>query len=543
MDNSEKYLNYFDNQMRQVNPHKLHDLINMDIAQEVLNLVETDMVIRYHIIPVYMQQERLLVATDSIETFKQKSALESLLKHKIWLEMVSEESLKMAALRFYKLNNINSSINRSQNIEEDITPLKGAILAMLQDAAKKKASDIHMLPQQNGYRVVFRINGHTYNMSSSHTFTVSQTNNVANLIKQMDTSGSADILKNNMPNEGSFYMSHAGQDIFIRLETLPVGNGNEGLETIILRLLPQAGKNTEPRKLENMGYTAEDLVNIKTALYRNPTGLFIISGPTGSGKTTSLHADIHFILDTRKEPLNIIEIAEPIEIYEDDFSQIQTRKANNEANNLPAEKILEAGLRSDPDIILFNEIRNAHDATVAVQASNTGHQVFSTVHAADCASTILRLLDFDISKVTLLSETKMIRSQRLVATLCPKCRKKHMLTEQEKKVLTDAEIAACKDLLFEKADAAASSQCPNCSNGYSGRTAVVEYITLNTEIRDTLLHQNSFSSIQRILRKNGFKSMWEKGFELVKGGIISLEDLINTVGREEKNSYDFQKGS
>lgn len=536
MDNSEKYLNYFDNQMRQVNPHKLHDLVNMDIAQEILNLVETDTVIRYHIIPVDIQQERLLVATDSIETFKQKNILEAQLNHKIWLEMVSEESLKMAALRFYKLNNINSIINRSQNIEEDITPLKGAILAMLKDAAKKKASDIHMLPQQNGYRVVFRINGHTYDMSNNHAFTFSQTNNIANLIKQLDTSGSADILKNNMPNEGSFYMTHAGQDIFIRLETLPVGN--EELETIILRLLPQAGKNTEPRKLESMGYTEEDLVNIKTALYRNPTGLFIISGPTGSGKTTSLHADIHFILDTRKEPLNIIEIAEPIEIYEDDFSQIQTRKAKNEANNLPAEKILEAGLRSDPDIILFNEIRNAHDATVAIQASNTGHQVFSTVHAADCASTILRLLDFDISRVTLLSETKMIRSQRLVATLCPQCKKKHILTKQEKKILTDAEIAACQDLLFERADAAASSQC-SCSNGYSGRTAVVEYIALNTEIRDTLLHQNSFSNIQKILRKNGFKTMWEKGFELVKAGIISLEDLINTVGREEKNNYDF----
>ena len=300
MDNSEKYLNHFTEQIRQFNQSKQYDLLNMDIPKEILDLVDTSIIVHYHVIPVEIQQGKLVLVTDSIETFKQKNILELQLEKKIRLEITSEENLKIAALRFYSLSTITSTANQSKGIEEDITPLKGAILSMLQDAAKKKASDIHMLPQQNGYRVVFRINGHTYDMSNNHSFSVSQTNNVANLIKQMDTSGAADILKNNMPNEGSFYMSHGGTDIFVRLETLPVGNGNEGLETIILRLLPQAGKNTKQQlTLENMGYTKEDLIDIKNTLYRNPTGLFIISGPTGSGKTTSLHADIHFILDTR----------------------------------------------------------------------------------------------------------------------------------------------------------------------------------------------------------------------------------------------------
>ena len=168
---------------------------------------------------------------------------------------------------------------------------------------------------------------------------------------------------------------------------------------------------------------------IKQVLYRNSTGLFLNSGPTGSGKTTSLHAEIHYVLDNINEPLNVIEIAEPIEIYEDNFTQVQTRRTTNEATNLPADKILEASLRCDPDIILFNEIRNANDAKVAVQASNTGHMVFSTVHAADVSRTILRLLDFDVSKITLLSELKLIISQRLVARLCPYCKKPHVLTE------------------------------------------------------------------------------------------------------------------
>lgn len=533
MDSSQEYLNYFKDRVKKNENFADFDLQQLDLTDDILNSISEEIVIKYHLLPLDIIDKRLYAATDSIETIKSKSQLEGDIGYKVKLHLVSEEKLKLAVLKFYNIHNLNSGRLRSQTMEEDMTPLKMAILAMLQDAAKKKASDIHLLPQLNGYRVVFRVNGHPYDMSSEHNFTATHNSNIANLIKQLDTSGSADITRTNMPNEGAFYITHGGQDIFVRLETIPegTGTGNDNQEALFLRLNPQASKTAgKQRRLEDLGYTDDDLVAIKETLYRNPTGLFLISGPTGSGKTTTLHADIHFVLDSRQEPLNVIEIAEPIEIYEDDFTQVQTRKANNEANNLPAEKILEASLRADPDIILFNEIRNSYDATVAIQASNTGHLVFSTVHAADCARTILRLLDFDISKTTLLAETKMIRSQRLVATLCPHCRKPHTLTDQEISALNPSEISAIANSNFEKGQAS----CPYCNNGYSGRTAIVEYVIFNTEIRDTLLHNNSFSSIQQVLKKHGFKSMWAKGIELVKSGTISVEDLINTVGREEK---------
>ena len=139
MDNSDKYLNYFTEQMKQVGQESQHDLTSIEIPSNVLQLVNVDIIMRYHVIPIEWQRNKLLLATDDIETFKQRNVLENQLSQKIKLELVSEDSLKMAALRFYGINNINTTTNHSKDIEEDITPLKAAILAMLQDAAKKKA--------------------------------------------------------------------------------------------------------------------------------------------------------------------------------------------------------------------------------------------------------------------------------------------------------------------------------------------------------------------------------------------------------------------
>ena len=348
-DYSELYRNHFTEQLKQSGQYAVDDLFRLEIPADVVNLLSQDIVLQYHIIPVGLEGNRLVLATDTEQTFKMKNKLEGLLGRKVKLLYTSEESLKLGALKYYNIASFKRSGSQHlQNIETDMTPLKGAINTMLQDAARRRASDIHLLPQFRGYRVVFRINGHAYDMTTNHEFTESQMTNVASLIKQMDTSQSADMTRTNMPNEGSFYMTHGGQDIFIRLETLPEGNGVDRLETIVLRLQPQAGRsgNISKRTLDDIGYTEADLNDIKQVLYRNPTGLCIISGPTGSGKTTSLHAAIHYVLDTRQEPLNVIEIAEPIEIYEDEFTQIQIHKADNEGNNLSGEKILEAVLRS-----------------------------------------------------------------------------------------------------------------------------------------------------------------------------------------------------
>ena len=528
---SDSYRNYFLNRMKAYGLYCSEEMSNMDIQPEILEKITPDQAARYHILPIQVVDDRLILVTDTDQTFKQRAVLEQELNQKIKLLLCEEENLRMALLKFYDVTNYRQEgSSQKRDVDADMTPLKGAINEMLQDAARQKASDIHMLPALNGFKVSFRIAGHMVDVTHDHFFPASQVENVTNLIKLMDDSRNVDVMRTNMPNEGSFYLHRGSQDIFIRLETLPVGS--DGQEKINLRLLPQAGRTQSTKKtLDSIGYIPEDLEAIKSVLYKNATGMFLNSGPTGAGKTTSLHAEIHYVLDSVQEPLNVIEIAEPIEIYEDDFTQVQVRKATNEALNLTAEKILVASLRSDPDIILYNEIRNATDATVAMQASNTGHRVFSTVHAADCTRTISRLLDFDISKTTPLSELKLIISQRLVATLCPYCSKPHNLTEKERRLLTPREMEQVEGRLREKGSAADIQACPHCNHGYSGRTAIAEYVIFNTEIRDALLHQRSFGEIQEVLRKNNFRSMWEKGIDMAMQGKIELDELIHVVGK------------
>ena len=199
-DYSELYRNHFTEQLKQSGQYAVDDLFRLEIPADVVNLLSQDIVLQYHIIPVGLEGNRLVLATDTEQTFKMKNKLEGLLGRKVKLLYTSEESLKLGALKYYNIASFKRSGSQHlQNIETDMTPLKGAINTMLQDAARRRASDIHLLPQFRGYRVVFRINGHAYDMTTNHEFTESQMTNVASLIKQMDTSQSADMTRTNMP--------------------------------------------------------------------------------------------------------------------------------------------------------------------------------------------------------------------------------------------------------------------------------------------------------------------------------------------------------
>lgn len=532
-DHAESIKDYFLNQMKDAGLYCSQSLSDMDIPVELLNSIPKELVVLYHILPIQQENEAIVLVTDTEQTFKQRAQLEQQLAHKkVKLLLGSEDNLRLSLLKFYGIQNYRQNTIKQRNVNEDMTPLKGMINTMLQDAARDHASDIHILPTSQHLRITFRINGHMYDVSADYNFPISQTSNIFSLIKQMDKSGNTDFTRTNMPNEGSFLLTHGNETIFIRLETLPIG-GAEGLEKINLRLLPQATHGSARKTLDDIGYVEEDLQAIKCVLYKNATGLFINSGPTGAGKTTSLYAQIHFVLDTIGEPLNVITIDDPIEIRDEDFAQVQVRKAENESLSLTPEKILEASLRSDPDILLDNEIRNAKDARVAMQSSNTGHRVFSTVHAGDCIKTISRLLDFDISKTTLLAELKLIISQRLVAKLCPHCSRPHILTPPEISILSPDELTRLKAAdLRELGTLDEIRQCKYCNYGIIGRTAIAEYVEFNMEIRDALLQQRSFSQIENILRKYNFRNMWEKGLNLVECGEIELDELIHIVGKE-----------
>lgn len=533
----------FIDEMKAANLFYKDNLADAEIDDALLAVIPETLAVRYHIFPVSRADERLVLVTDTHQTYKDRLEIEKELGETVKLLLTTEENLRAGLLRFYHVQSFKQISGAGRSfVDTADSPLRSSIVSMLQSAARDGASDIHLLPYSGGIYVRFRIHGHLFDMTDVYNFPETSASNIISLIKQLDDSGNMDQTRTNMPNEGSFSIPLGTDTIFVRMETVPINGGTGNMEEVALRLLPQlSAKSGRRLTLDSIGYTEEDLRHIKRMLYKSATGLFINSGPTGAGKTSSLYAQINHLLDAFREPMHVITIDDPIEIREERFTQVQVKKVeDNEKASLTAEKILVSALRLDPDIILYNEIRNATDARAALRASTTGHRVFSTVHAADCIATISRLLDLDIPRTMLLSELRMIISQRLVARLCPHCSKTHTLTDEERLVFTEEElrnleqgIASGAYRLLERGSAEEIARCEHCKHrGYEGRFAIAEFLEFDMDIRDALLRQPKFSEIQELLKQHGFRSIWQKGMALAARGEIELWELIRVLGKE-----------
>lgn len=524
---------YFLDQMKKAGLYYETDLCDSNIAAEIIQKIPENIAGKYNIIPLCMDCEKLVLITNNEQAFKDVSQIQKDLKMSVKLLFAADDNVKAALSHYYHTTNEIGSRRGSESLlsSVDTTPLRRTLNAMIQDAAKRKASDIHLLPSNMGIQVLMRINGHLIDFTEEYNIKSSEEYNVINIIKNMDKSGQTDVGKSNMPDKGSFDIIHGDIVVDVRIATTPVGSVL-GRQKVNLRLLPQ---NKKIVKLENIGYPPKDLAAIRKVLFKSASGLFLNSGPTGSGKTTSLYAQIYNVRDTIGEPLNIMTIEDPIEIHEPTFCQVQVREAQQENLSLTAQKILKVGLRLDPDIFLYGEIRDKKDAEVAIEASTTGHKVFSTVHAKGCVATIARLLDLGVSRTSLLSELNMIISQRLVGILCPHCSTTHTLTDDEIDILSKEEykkLTMPGIKLKERGNFEAVKTCPHCTFGFQGRVAVDEYIAFDMELRDALLHETRFSEIEDLLRTKKFHSMWEKGLDMVALGQSDLHEIIHVIGKD-----------
>ena len=345
---------YFIQRRQDIDAHFDGDLLSLDIPPEVLSRLSDDMIIRYHLLPIRMEGDTLVIVTDSERPLLHKPQIAKRANCPYVRFMDADpDNLKMALLKFYGIESYRKGRGTAAQeyvADPDATKEKLLLEDMLQHAAEEKASDIHLLPFSGGIYVHFRINGHMRDYTERYGFTVGQAARLVNLVKQKDDSGKAHPDSKNMPDGGSFHISHGDEDIFIRFATVPVGAQGDNLQKVNLRLLPQ---NSKRKSLDQIGYAPVDLAAIKQALYKYPTGLFLNSGPVGSGKTTSLYAQMRFVCDMAGEPLNTMTIDDPIEIREERFTQIQVHHANAGAANLTAQLILKTCLRSDPDMFLY----------------------------------------------------------------------------------------------------------------------------------------------------------------------------------------------
>jgi type II secretory ATPase GspE/PulE/Tfp pilus assembly ATPase PilB-like protein len=518
----------FINQMKDAGLYVTSDLCKMEIPDHIIKKISSDTAAKYKICPYAEENGTLLLATNDALVYKNQDRVQAEVGQPFYVLATDDENMKAALTFYYHTGNFRSKDSTLNADDENTTPLKTKVKSVIHAAIDQGASDIHLLPYSGGIYISFRIHGHLIDLTDVYKFTSAETQQVINIIKGLDTSSNADANEISRSNNGRFSVAHGDKMIDIRMATVPVGIDQNGWQKINLRLLQTTDKVVG---INDIGYLPEDLRAIKKTLYSTSNGLFIISGKTGAGKTTSLFAQLHYVRDAIGEPMNIMTIEDPIEIRDETFTQIQVRDALNDSLAFLPPEILNICLRSDPDAILYTEIRTAKDAKVAIEASETGIKVFTTVHARGCIATIARLLDLDISKVSLLSELTMIISQRLVGKLCPDCSKPHTLTAKESHILLPDELARLTNSNIRERN---PRGCPKCQYGFIGRTAVAEYITFDMQLRDALLHQKSFQEISTTLAKRHFVSMWDKGLDLVATGQCDLQEIIHVIGRDEK---------
>jgi general secretion pathway protein E len=392
----------------------------------------------------------------------------------------------------------------------DDAPIIRLVNSLLQHAVKERASDIHIEPFEKQIRVRFRIDDVLYEPMKPLPRTLQAS--IASRIKIM---GNLDIAEKRLPQDGRIRLKIAGRDYDVRLSTVPVAFG----ERLVLRLLPDSQALLD---LEKIGFNAEQS-RVLRRIVRRPNGIFLVTGPTGSGKTTTLHACLSEINDIDK---NIITIEEPVEITQKGIGQIEV----NPKINLTFATGLRAVLRQDPNVVLVGEIRDKETADIAIQASLTGHLVLSTLHTNDAASAITRLVDMGVEPFLVGSSLVGVLAQRLVRLLCLHCREPYTPSPQE---LIDAGIEAQEGpvTLYR------ASACSSCAHtGYQGRIGIFELMLVEDSIRAMVSKNVDSKTIKKQAVAQGMGTLRLDGTRKVLRGVTSVAELLRAT--EEEGTID-----
>lgn len=506
------------------------DITGLELESSVIEAIPAETVQAYQVVPIEHTPgtKKLKIAMKSPDNFRAVDDLRLLMgfkvdavvadpklidaliqKHYSKSESVSDVVGALAEdEKFAALADRGDSIDLDEVLEvaDDNNVIKLLNLVLLQ-AIKDRASDIHFEPFEGEFKIRYRIDGVLYEMVPPPAYLgpaiVSRVKVMANL----------DIAERRIPQDGRVELVVGGNPVDLRVAVLPTMHG----ESVVMRVLDRS--NVE-LSLDRVGLDEKNLETVET-LIRKPNGIVIVTGPTGSGKTTTLYAALSSLneIDTK-----ILTAEDPVEYDIDGLCQVQVQSDVG----LTFARALRSFLRQDPDIILVGEIRDLETAEIAVQASLTGHLVFSTLHTNDAPSSIVRLIDLGLEEFLLTATIEGIVAQRLVRTICPKCKTAFTPTEEQLMELSLTPEAVAGREFYR------GEGCDHChGSGYKGRMGIFEIMVMDDDIRDMIMTGASTAQIRDLARRHGMSSLRESGLRGIYDGLTTIDEVVRETIEED----------
>src|SRR5690625_4045484 len=480
------------------------------IEQEIIHLVPKEMAKRYQVMPIRTEDNQLFVAMADPMDYFAIEELRMATGYQIVPAIATKDALQRTIAKFYDFQeSLDAAIGdflpqetvEEAGITDDDSPVVRLVNQIISNAVTERASDIHFDPQEVELKIRYRVDGV---LITERTLPKHMQNVIVARLKIM---ANLNITESRIPQDGRLKMNINFKPIDIRISTLPSIYG----EKIVMRIL-DLGNALD--RLNKIGFTDANITTF-TKMISKPNGIVLITGPTGSGKSSTLYAALNQL---NEEEVNIITIEDPVEYQLAGINQVQV----NEAVGMTFATGLRSILRQDPDIVMVGEIRDFETAQIAVRASLTGHLVLSTLHTNSAVAALTRLIDMGVEPFLISSSLTGVVAQRLVRRVCRDCAVEVEPTVREQEIFDQANITVDKLLR--------GRGCPSCNQtGYRGRIAIHEVLTIDDDIRQLIMEAASASKIRQYVRERGMLFLQDDGLKKVQEGITTIEEVLRVA--------------
>jgi len=506
------------------------DLKHYSYQPEIVRLLPETAARRFRVMVLAREPNRLLVGMADPTDIYAYDELTKILKTQVSIAVVNEAELLKALDNVYRRT--QEIVNIAEELGEELAqgdtnldlllaeadvedaPVVRLLRSLFEDAVQVGASDIHIEPDEKVLRIRQRIDG------MLHEQVMKEKRIAPALVSRLKLVCGLDISERRLPQDGRFNIRVKGKSIDIRLSTMPLQYG----EAVVMRLLDQSGGLL---KLEQIGMPPEIMNHFRNLLHR-PHGLLLVTGPTGSGKTTTLYAGLN---ELNREEKKIITVEDPVEYRLPRINQVQVHPKIG----LDFARVLRAGLRQDPDIVMVGEMRDKETTDIALRAAMTGHLVLSTLHTNDSISTALRLIEMGAEGYVVASSLRAVLAQRLVRRVCESCSQADPLDAASRIWLE--KYSGQIELPLQSTEFVHGNGCPACNNtGYSGRIGIFELLEINFDLADALRRNDSAEFARVAQQQRGFRSLAESALLLAISGVTSMEEVLRVAGQVDETT-------